>query len=77
MLELFGASTTLLTALVFPVLFYLYLTASGRMRDEQVALTLKEKPSESDTPIEYPKVNFKEMIKNNKRYVVIIGFGVM
>jgi len=80
LLDLVGASTTLLTVLIYPVLFYLYLNASGRIYEEKKALAMSSKnnvDSNRSAIEEYPRPTFVEMIRYNNRLFVIVGFIVM
>ncbi|KAI6179151.1 Aa-trans domain-containing protein [Aphelenchoides besseyi] len=69
LLNLVGSSSTLLTVLVYPVLFYLYLMAAEKVRTEK-----KVKNANSDS---YPTVTFMEMIQHTDWNMLFIGFGII
>jgi len=79
LLNLFGATTTLLTVMVFPVIFYLYLTASGGVYDEQAALLKKvDETSNSEVTVpEYSVPSIKQVIRYNNKVVLIAGIIVL
>ncbi|KAI6184575.1 Aa-trans domain-containing protein [Aphelenchoides bicaudatus] len=77
-IDLVGATTTLLTVLIFPPLFYFCLTASGNIHAENTEKSLSKKVTGSDEKADaYPVVSFKEMIRYNSKFHLAWGFFIM
>jgi len=78
LLDLVGASATLLTVLVYPILFYFYLNAAGKVRNKKLGLSGKDKQSALERSVgEYRIPSFKEVLKYNSKIMLVSGFVIM
>ena len=71
-LDLLGASTILFTCLILPPLFYLYLQASGAVRNERRATTRakdERTPTDDvDGSGEYPQATWRDVLRTTPRW---------
>ena len=61
-----GGSTLTLTSIIFPALFYLYLSAGEKIADRRKLAGGKEE-------LDYEPVTFKEMLRETPKWVVTVA----
>jgi hypothetical protein len=69
-IDLIGASTTLVTGLIFPVIFYFYLNAAGNLHkviEKMSKLQNNKAINKGNKELDFPRPAFNEMLQYNDK----------